>query len=408
MPSLSPAVGQGESPTLRARSFQGMSGPPPDEWWEGYFRYFGATGHPEVLDSRRRARILVIACHGAMALMTVSATLRVATGKTPPATYWIAVAVTWAAMAIGPFVLKHTRSIAKAAILPIAATATSLPLTSAGAGGLDAPVLAILPSVPLVAAFFVGARGAKALTFVLIAEVGAIAIAFQTGALTANQPPPAVVKATLYASFLVVTTFIAMAYDHERRTVEHRLRTMAHQLYESSIRDPLTNVNNRRYFAERLEREMAFSGRHGTPTSVLILDADHFKQINDTRGHSAGDRVLIDLASILVSRVRTEDLVARYGGEEFVVLLRNTDCDGARVVAERLRSAIASHGFEYGGERFTVTVSVGCAASQGGRSGEELLVAADECLYRAKNAGRNRVETCRAAPARERLAATLA
>ncbi|MCC6902913.1 MAG: diguanylate cyclase [Polyangiaceae bacterium] len=394
MPSLEPAIGQSAGPSLPVRSFQAVSGPPPDEWWGGYFRYFGAVGQPDAFDSRRRARILVIACHGAMALMTVSAALRVATGRTPPASYWIAMLLTWAAMATGPFVLKLTLSVGKAAILPIVATATSLPITSVGAGGLDAPVLAILPSVPLVAAFFIGARGAKALTFVLMVELGALAIAFQTGVLSAKLAPAPVVKATLYASFLVVTTFIAMAYDHERRAVEHRLRTMAQQLYESSIRDPLTNVNNRRYFAERLEREMAFSARHRTPIAVLILDADHFKAVNDTRGHSAGDTVLIGLAATLVAHLRTEDLVARYGGEEFVVLLRDTSCEGARVVGERLRRAVAAMKFEHGGSLFSVTVSVGCASTCRARSGEDLLIAADQCLYEAKRLGRNRVIAC--------------
>jgi diguanylate cyclase (GGDEF)-like protein len=342
---------------------------------------------------------LVIACHGALALMVVSATLREVTGRAPPASYWLTALITAIGMASGPWVLRHTRSLDKAAILPIGATATSLPLMAVGAGGLDAPVLAMLPSIPLIAAFFVGARGAKVLTGLLLVELGLLGLAFQTGYLAASAPPPAVVKATLYACFIVVTAFIAMAYDHERRTVEHCLRAMAQQLYESSIRDPLTNLNNRRYFAERIERELAFGARHAVPTSVLILDADHFKVVNDARGHSAGDAVLIELAAILVSRLRTEDLAARYGGEEFVVLLRNTPREGARIVAERLRAAVAAHVFEHGGSAFSVTVSIGCATTLGGRSGDDLLIQADSCLYEAKRSGRNRVVDACAAPA---------
>jgi diguanylate cyclase (GGDEF)-like protein len=141
--------------------------------------------------------------------------------------------------------------------------------------------------------------------------------------------------------------------------------------------------------------------------SVLILDADHFKLVNDMRGHAAGDAVLVDLASVLSSNFRSEDLVARYGGEEFVVLLRSTPIEGARVAAERIRRAIESHPFEFSGSRFTVTVSIGCASTRGARSSEELLQAADRCLYKAKSNGRNCVvshDTHEAAPAQKRPA----
>ncbi len=388
-----------------ARALNVTSPPPGDDWWEPYFRYFGAVHQPDDFGFRRRARTLIIACHGALVLMIVSATLRMVSDRAPPASYWLAAPITTLAMASGPWVLRHTRSLNKAAILPVGATATTLPLLAVGAGGLNAPVLAMLPSIPLIAAFFLGARGAKILTGILMVELGLLAVAFQTGHLTATTPPPPVVKATLYACFLVVTAFIAMAYDHERRTVEHRLRSMAQQLYESSIRDPLTNLNNRRYFAERIEHELAFGARHAVPTSVLILDVDHFKAVNDTKGHAAGDAVLVDLATILVSRLRTEDLVARYGGEEFVVLLRNTPREGARMVAERLRAAVAAHGFEHGGSAFSVTVSIGCATTVGGHSGDDLLTQADDCLYSAKRSGRNRVvDTCAAPAVKRQLA----
>jgi diguanylate cyclase (GGDEF)-like protein len=364
-------------------------GRPADPWWDAYFRYFGAVGVPDVLDSRRRARILLIACHGALALMALSTTLRIAIGMSPPSSYWLSLSISALAAMAGPMLLRRTGSVSKAAMLPIAATATTLPLIALGAGGLDAPVLAILPAIPLIAAFFIGSRGATLLACALVIGLGLLALALQTGLVSAGPEAPLLLKATLYASYLGFTAFIAMAYQHERRTVEHRLHAMAHELYETSVRDHLTNVSNRRYFSQRLDNEISFAARHGTPVSVLILDVDRFKLVNDIRGHAAGDAVLVDLAAVLSSGLRSEDLVARFGGDEFVVLLRCTPPAGARVAAERLRHAIESHPFEFAGTRFTVTVSIGCATASGARNSEELLQAADRCLYEAKRSGRN-------------------
>jgi diguanylate cyclase (GGDEF)-like protein len=363
--------------------------PRDDKWWDPYFRYFGAAGPPDVLDSRRRARILLIACHGALVLMLLSTTLRVALGMPPPASFWLSMMITALAMAAGPMVLRRTGSVGTAAKLPIIATATTLPLMSLGGGGLDTPGLAVLPSVPLIAAFFIGARGATILAGALVLELSLIALALHTGLASAGPAPPLILKATLYASYLGLTAFIAIAYEHERRTVEHRLSAMAQELYETSVRDHLTNVHNRRYFSQRLDKEISFAARHGVPVSVLILDVDHFKLINDLRGHAAGDAVLIRLAAVLSSSLRSEDLVARYGGEEFVVLLRGTPLQGACVAAERLRQAVESHPFAFAGNTLTVTVSIGCATATGAQSSEELLQAADRCLYEAKRSGRN-------------------
>jgi diguanylate cyclase (GGDEF)-like protein len=365
------------------------SRPPVEQWWDPYFRFFGAAGQPDVLDSRRRARILIIACHGALTLMLLSTTLRITLGMPPPSSYWLSMIITALAMTAGPIVLRRTGSLTKAATLPIAATATTLPLMALGAGGLDAPVLAILPAIPLVAAFFVGSRGAMLLTGALMAELGLLALALQSGLVSAGPAPPFLLKATLYASYMGLTAFIAVAYEHERRTVEHRLSSMAHELYETSIRDHLTNVSNRRYFSQRLDKEISFGARHRMPLSILILDADRFKLINDIRGHAAGDAVLVGLAAVISSNLRAEDLVARYGGEEFVVLLRGTPLEGACVAAERLRKAVEAHPFEFAGTRFTVTVSIGCATAIAERNSEELLQAADRCLYEAKRSGRN-------------------
>ena len=166
------------------------------------------------------------------------------------------------------------------------------------------------------------------------------------------------------------------------------------QIYESSLRDGLTRAFNRKYFDERLDGEFAFSLRHNTPLSLLMVDVDHFKSVNDSWGHPAGDSVLVELTAHVLRVIRTEDVLARYGGEEFVVLSRGIRLVEAAAFGERLRSAIESHVFSCGAQRVPVTVSIGVAALPSTTIGqpEALVRAADEALYRAKALGRNRVE----------------
>jgi diguanylate cyclase (GGDEF)-like protein len=157
--------------------------------------------------------------------------------------------------------------------------------------------------------------------------------------------------------------------------------------------DPLTGADNRRRFMEHVEGEIARVKRSGGPFSVLALDLDNFKVVNDRYGHKAGDDVLKAFVQQCLRSIRPFDCVARVGGEEFMVLLRQTPLEAARAIAERLRGAMASTTFEFGGQRIdAVTVSIG--ASQFGRDGdtiEAVLRIADERLYDAKHQGRNRV-----------------
>jgi two-component system, cell cycle response regulator len=164
-------------------------------------------------------------------------------------------------------------------------------------------------------------------------------------------------------------------------------------MYESASRDGLTRIYNKRYFLDQLNAELRYSRRHDVPLSLLMLDLDHFKLINDNYGHPAGDQVLIALANVVSSIVRAEDIFARYGGEEFVVLSRNTDLDAALVIAERIRENVASQAFQFGDDRVTITVSIGIAslASVEAQLADELIAAADRALYQAKHEGRNRV-----------------
>ncbi len=166
------------------------------------------------------------------------------------------------------------------------------------------------------------------------------------------------------------------------------------QMYESALRDGLTKVYNKRYFAERLISEMRFAVRHQAAIALLMLDLDHFKNINDTHGHVAGDRVLAAVAQTLSRSVRNEDVVARYGGEEFAVLLRSTPYAHVLNTAERLRKQIEALMVENeGGQVLGVTVSIGLATFPETKvtTPAEMVEAADQALYRAKHAGRNRV-----------------
>lgn len=164
------------------------------------------------------------------------------------------------------------------------------------------------------------------------------------------------------------------------------------EIYRMTIVDGLTGAHNKRYFLEFLEREIARCARYRRPLSLLMLDIDHFKAINDQHGHLTGDFVLRELSRRLLVRVRREELLARYGGEEFAAVLPETDLNGGRIFAEQVRRLVADAPFEYEGDRFNVTISVGLTTVEG----EDIdpltfIKRADDNLYRAKRDGRNRV-----------------
>lgn len=168
------------------------------------------------------------------------------------------------------------------------------------------------------------------------------------------------------------------------------------QLHESSTRDPLTGAYNRRHFDERLRAELAYAIRHATELGLIMLDIDHFKRVNDTRGHAAGDAVIRHVAQVTSAQLRGEDVFARYGGEEFVVLLRATDAKNTLRVAERIRASIEVLPASFEGQVISLTVSGGCATlSETGErtpaAGATMLRRADERLYAAKTGGRNRI-----------------
>jgi two-component system, cell cycle response regulator len=174
---------------------------------------------------------------------------------------------------------------------------------------------------------------------------------------------------------------------------DSRQEGLLRKLYESSTRDALTGAYNRRHFEDRLRAEIAFGVRHATDCALILLDLDHFKRVNDTYGHPAGDEILRHLGGIATRTLRTEDVFARFGGEEFAVILRGASTRGAGRLAERLREALSQQHAVYEGQEIAVTLSAGCAALSccTTPSADEVVAVADRRLYAAKQGGRNRV-----------------
>jgi diguanylate cyclase (GGDEF)-like protein/PAS domain S-box-containing protein len=176
------------------------------------------------------------------------------------------------------------------------------------------------------------------------------------------------------------------------RDVTERAR-MEDELRKLAVTDPLTGLNNRREFTALAKREVARTNRYGQKLSFALVDADHFKTVNDKHGHAAGDEVLRALARCMRGALRETDVVARWGGEEFVALLLETGEREALEAAERIRSACEQLAIDYAGSLIRVTVSVGVSTLRDGEGGlEGMLERADRALYAAKEEGRNRVE----------------
>ena len=170
------------------------------------------------------------------------------------------------------------------------------------------------------------------------------------------------------------------------------------RLKRDGLTDPLTGVANRRFFERRLEEEMQRLARDGQALACMLVDIDHFKQVNDRFGHQAGDHVLKHIVQVLGRDLRASDVLARYGGEEFILLLPNTSPTQAAAIAERLREAVAEQAFAFAPKsplRITISLGLACvpASRKGaeGISGAELIQRADTALYQAKAAGRNRL-----------------
>lgn len=202
----------------------------------------------------------------------------------------------------------------------------------------------------------------------------------------------------IYQAYLDLTSVSGMNGEFEgfifiQRDISALKKVMA-ELERLARIDALTGLYNRRYFLERFEAELERARRYGHPTSLLLLDLDHFKQINDRFGHGAGDEVLERAGLIINNHMRSMDLGGRYGGEEFIIALPETPLEGAVIFADRLRCKLADVVFKRGEDRFQVTCSIGVGALNAAeRVVNNHIKRIDEALYRAKDAGRNRIET---------------
>jgi len=214
----------------------------------------------------------------------------------------------------------------------------------------------------------------------------------------ASQAAVAIENADLYRRLNVLN--LSLEKKVEERTAEltatnERLVELNRKLEDISITDELTRIYNRRYFMERLKLEVKRAARYGAPLSLLMIDVDLFKKVNDNFGHQTGDAVLAQIAGLIKARLREIDLFARYGGEEFGLLATGTDQAGALVLAGQLRELVQNAGFAHEGRPFAVTISIGIGTGDQAMKEdfEKLIRRADAALYRAKEQGRNRVCT---------------
>ena len=183
----------------------------------------------------------------------------------------------------------------------------------------------------------------------------------------------------------IVETLVASLLYSLRNALMYR------EAISASARDPLTGINNRSSFRKVLDREVELSHRHGAPLSLIMLDVDRFKSINDKHGHVVGDLALKSIAKCMLSCIRDSDILFRYGGEEFCIALSNTSLAGARKLAERVRRALEILVVRTSGVRLHVTASFGVATLEEKEDAENLVEKADHSLYRAKALGRNRI-----------------
>ncbi|MBU1053619.1 MAG: diguanylate cyclase [Proteobacteria bacterium] len=188
--------------------------------------------------------------------------------------------------------------------------------------------------------------------------------------------------------------FRSITNTMEKHRLQRDVREAMKKIAEMSTHDELTGLYNRRYFGEVLERETERSKRYHEALALCIVDLDHFKNINDTYGHSAGDKVLSEIGKILKDCIRGSDVACRYGGEEFAIILTNTNMDNAVQLSKRFIKKLSVHEFEYDDYKFKITGSIGIAALDNSfweQSQAELIKRADTALYQAKEQGRNRI-----------------
>lgn len=187
----------------------------------------------------------------------------------------------------------------------------------------------------------------------------------------------------------IVSLLIAPISSYRVLSLIQQLEETRRNLEDISTHDYLTGIYNRRFMVEQASTILALSLRHRFPVSLIMLDIDHFKKVNDTHGHATGDTVLIEMSRYIKQLIRVTDVFGRYGGEEFIIFMPHTPLDDAVKLAERIRTGVKDSRFN----ELSITLSMGVAvASESTRTLDDLIDAADVALYRAKDLGRDRVE----------------
>jgi diguanylate cyclase (GGDEF)-like protein len=286
----------------------------------------------------------------------------------------------------------HTAALAAVA-LPLALIGTDAAHAILFGGLVFGMMLAALVFVALQVRSTVSARASARGVLVATFGIGAIAF-FVRGigvALSADPLQPFVAPGPMQSAVFVIATAAAIVSTFGFLQL-HKERAEGEAMRMATL-DPLTGAYNRRTFHEIAERELSRARRAGQPLSIIVLDIDHFRPVNDKYGNRIGDEMLQRIADIVRSALRKEDMLVRYGGEEFLVMLPDVPGPGAVVVAGRIRKSVEAEAIEAGGQKIPVTVSVGVSArlDEGPESMENLLARADEALALAKQRGRNRV-----------------
>lgn len=232
------------------------------------------------------------------------------------------------------------------------------------------------------------------LAIVLVTFVVDVVIMFLlTGFGLIQQPVSVSLISAAVLSLLIAPPIYWLVATPIKREYEKRLHAedRAAELGKLAITDPLTRTRNRRGITIGVLEAMAHAERYGHPLSVAMVDVDHFKEVNDTYGHKAGDRVLEGVASILVETLRMPDKIGRYGGEEFLLVLPETGLEQTTRIVERIRAAVDQAEFDIGDKKIKLTISIGATIFVKGEDLEQLLSRADSALYEAKQSGRNLV-----------------
>jgi diguanylate cyclase (GGDEF)-like protein len=198
-------------------------------------------------------------------------------------------------------------------------------------------------------------------------------------------------KTRIIYSFLTVSVLFGF-YEYSRQQSFRFIQELSEKFERQAMRDPLTHLPNRRGMRSFLEHEYNRSRRENTPLSILLVDIDKFKKINDDYLHDGGDKVLESLSTLFSSSIRSQDKVARWGGEEFLFLLPNTNQSDAFVLAEKIRTLVMQHEVEFAGQKISTTISIGLNEIRPGVNIDQAINTADHHLYEAKNKGRNQTQ----------------